>query len=126
MSRIKGKNTKPEIILRQALWAAGMRYRLKNKLPGHPDLFFPGKKIAIFVDGCFWHGCPEHSQIPKANRNFWEEKLSKNKERDKEVNRILEGDGWHVLRFWEHEVKQELASCVKLVSEALKKSSTCT
>lgn len=121
MSRIRGKDTKPELILRKALWANGLRYRLKNKLPGRPDIFFPVKKIAIFVDGCFWHGCPDHCQIPKTNQTFWEGKLSKNKLRDKEISRALENGGWCVIRFWEHEVKKNLPSCVKRVVEAFNK-----
>ena len=118
MSRIKGKDTEPELILRKALWANGLRYRLKNKLPGRPDIFFPARKIAIFIDGCFWHGCPDHCQIPKTNQPFWESKLSKNKSRDKEVSRVLENGGWCVIRLWEHDVKNDLSNCVKRVVEA--------
>ncbi|WP_223146796.1 very short patch repair endonuclease [Methylomonas fluvii] len=77
MSRIRDKNTKPELALRKALWNAGLRYRLKSDLLGRPDLYFPGRRLVIFVDGCFWHGCPEHCQMPVENRAFWEEKLLK-------------------------------------------------
>lgn len=115
MSRIQGKDTKPELILRKALWASGMRYRLKNRLPGRPDLYFPGRKLAIFVDGCFWHGCPDHCKVPETNRSFWEKKISKNKARDNEVDLLLKNEGWRVLRFWEHEVKFDLLGCVKRV-----------
>jgi len=118
MSRIKGKDTKPELILRKALWSNGLRYRLKNKLPGRPDIIFRARKIAIFVDGCFWHGCPDHCQIHKTNQPFWESKLSKNKSRDKEVNRVLENVGWSVIRFWEHDVRNDLSNCVKRIVEA--------
>jgi len=118
MSRIQGKNTKPEILLRKALWKTRLRYRLKNKLAGRPDIVFPGRRIAVFVDGCFWHGCPEHCQMPATNKGFWKKKLLKNKARDKEVNRILEQEGWRVLRFWEHEIKNELPGCVKRVLQA--------
>lgn len=120
MSRIQGKNTKPEVALRKALWNNGLRYRLKNKLPGRPDLYFPGKKIAIFVDGCFWHGCPEHCNMPETNSSFWKKKLSKNKERDKFVNQTLEDEGWCVIRFWEHEIKNDLEDCVKRISSVFK------
>ncbi|BBO80425.1 very short patch repair endonuclease [Desulfosarcina ovata subsp. sediminis] len=116
MSRIQGKNTKPELILRKALWACGMRYRLKSRLPGRPDLYFPGKKLAVFVDGCFWHGCPDHCQAPKTNHSFWQKKLSNNKERDKEVNLLLKNEGWRVLRFWEHEVKNDLDGCIERIA----------
>ncbi len=117
MSRIRDKNTKPELIFRKALWANSLRYRLKNKLPGRPDMVFPGRRLAVFVDGCFWHECPEHFQMPKANRAFWEEKLLKTKVRDKEVNSMLKQKGWIVLRFWEHEIKTDLSGCVDEVSQ---------
>ncbi|MGC2456698.1 MAG: very short patch repair endonuclease [Gallionellaceae bacterium] len=108
MSRIRGKDTWPELLLRKSLWAKGLRYKLKSKLPGKPDIVFPKKKIVIFVDGCFWHGCPVHSQRPATNARIWEEKLNKNIQRDQKVNGELAELGWVVLRFWEHEIKQEL------------------
>jgi len=117
MSRIRGKNTKPELLLRKALWLRGLRYRLKNSLPGRPDIVYPGRHLVIFVDGCFWHGCPDHYQMPEVNRTFWEEKMLKTKARDKEVNRMLKQNGWKVLRFWEHEIKINLSGCVDRVSQ---------
>ncbi|AMK76925.1 very short patch repair endonuclease [Methylomonas denitrificans] len=122
MSRIRGKNTKPELHFRKVLWAGGFRYRLKNRLAGKPDIVFPGKHLVIFVDGCFWHGCPEHSQVPKSNRGFWEEKLAKNKARDQEVNAILMQQGWKVLRFWEHEIKKALPECVERVASLIQET----
>ncbi len=116
MSRIRGKNTKPEISLRKALWAAGFRYRLKNRLPGRPDIVFPGKRLAVFVDGCFWHRCPRHCRVPTTNREFWENKLGKNVQRDKDVKMLLERQGWEVVRFWEHEIKESVSKCVERVS----------
>lgn len=118
MSRIQGKNTKPELRLRKALWACGLRYRLKNKRPGRPDLVFPGIKLAVFVDGCFWHSCPLHFKMPETNQTFWQEKISRNKLRDKEVNHLLKAEGWRALRFWEHEVKTDLSGCVERVLQA--------
>lgn len=119
MSKNKGKDTKPEIILRKALWAKGIRYRknykLPDKLPGKPDIVFVGKKIAVFVDGCFWHQCPLHFQMPDNNRVFWEKKINRNVERDKEVTSKLEDKGWKVVRFWEHEIKDDLESLVKKI-----------
>lgn len=115
MSRIKGKNTKPELLLRKALWANRLYYRLKNRLPGRPDMVFPGRRLAIFVDGCFWHGCPEHCQMPETKKPFWRKKLSKNMERDKKVNRLLIQEDWRILRFWEHEVRNDLPGCVERV-----------
>ena len=104
MSRIKGKDTKPEIILRKKLWDNNLRYRLKNKLPGRPDIVFPGCMVAIFVDGCFWHKCPQHFIMPKTRMEFWREKINKNVDRDLKVNEMLSSKGWRVIRIWEHEV----------------------
>jgi len=120
MRAIRGKNTKPEILLRKALWYKGFRYRLKNRLPGKPDIAFPSERVAVFVDGCFWHGCPEHYQKPATNSEFWREKIQKNKKRDKDVNALLKAQGWKVLRFWEHEVRNNTEACVRRVISALK------
>lgn len=103
MSAIRSENTKPEIVLRKALWAKGLRFRVyygKEKI----DIAFPSKRLAIFVDGCFWHGCPIHSHLPKSHKDYWHPKLKRNIERDKAKNSRLERDGWKVLRFWEHEL----------------------
>jgi DNA mismatch endonuclease, patch repair protein len=103
MSAIRSKNTKPEIFLRKALWSKGFRYRVqygKEKI----DIAFPSKKVAIFVDGCFWHGCPIHSHLPKSNEEYWHPKLKKNIQRAKSKNERLESEGWKVLHFWEHEL----------------------
>jgi len=108
MSRIKGKNTKPEMLLRKALWAKGFRYRLHAKIQGKPDVVFISQRVAIFVDGCFWHGCPLHSVKPKSNRKFWEDKLKSNRIRDKRVTASLRQQGWKVIRIWEHEIKNNL------------------
>ena len=108
MSQIKGRDTKPEVCLRRALWATGLRYRLNLKIPGRPDLVFPRPKVAVFVDGCFWHACPIHCQLPASNAPFWQKKLKANARRDREVNRQLEELGWLVIRIWEHEIKEDL------------------
>ena len=108
MSRIKGKNTKPELTLRGHLWSLGFRYRLHYKLPGKPDLVFVKARIAVFVDGCFWHCCPIHLKIPGTNTEFWSEKLNRNRSRDISVSEILESNGWNVLRIWEHEIKNDV------------------
>ena len=106
MSHIHGKNTKPELKLRKLLWAEGIRgYRVHYNLPGKPDIVFTRKKIAVFVDGCFWHKCPVCFKPPATNEKFWNEKLGKNVERDRKVTSELESQGWTVLRFWEHEIK---------------------
>lgn len=103
MSAIHSKNTKPELALRKALWAKGFRYRIHygdEKI----DVAFPSSKVAIFIDGCFWHGCPIHSHLPKSNRQYWVPKLKKNILRDEQTTRKLTQEGWRVLRFWEHEL----------------------
>jgi DNA mismatch endonuclease (patch repair protein) len=115
MTRIKGKNTKPEIMLRKALWREGVRYRLAYKLDGKPDLVIPKTRIVIFIDGCFWHQCPLHCKIPDTNRDFWVNKLSRNVQRDKVVTEILEKAGWRVFRCWEHEVRQGLADVINKI-----------
>jgi DNA mismatch endonuclease (patch repair protein) len=103
MSAIRSKNTKPEVALRKTLWARGLRYRIhygKEKI----DIALPSQKLAIFVDGCFWHGCPIHSHLPKSHKSYWHPKLKKNIERDTAKNERLEAQGWKILRFWEHEI----------------------
>lgn len=122
MSRIRGKDTGPELILRRGLWAQGLRYRLVNKLPGRPDVVFPGAKVAVFVDGCFWHGCPLHAVRPKANAEFWKNKLDANIARDARVTGELEAMGWTVLRFWEHEINEALSGVVARVAEAVQQA----
>lgn len=119
MSRIKGKDTGPELNLRKALWAEGYRYRLKSKLPGRPDIVFPRQKLAVFVDGCFWHGCPEHAVSPKSNSAFWSKKLGGNIERDGRVNARLASEGWRVLRIWEHEIEADVGSAVLKIAAAI-------
>ena len=119
MAKIRSRDTKPEIRLRKALWAKGLRYRLHYDLLGRPDIVFPKYKIAIFCDGCFWHGCPKHSKTPKTNAGFWQEKIIKNMERDREVNHLLMEMGWIVLRFWEHEIKDDLENVICRVMDAM-------
>ena len=107
----KGKNTKPELVFRKALWKAGIRgYRLHwKKASGKPDIAFPGKKIAIFLNGCFWHRCPKcELSLPKNNADFWKAKFDRNIERDQEKKRALEQENWTVLVIWECEIKKNL------------------
>lgn len=93
MSRVKAKDTKPEMRLRRALWAKGLRYRKHAKLPGKPDIVFPSRRLAVFIDGCFWHACPEHGSIPKTNKEFWKKKIYRTVERDQENVAALESLG---------------------------------
>ena len=108
MSRIRGRDTKPEILLRRLLWGRGFRYRVHFKTPaGRADLAFVGKRVAVFVDGCFWHGCPDHYVTPRSSRDFWATKLRTNVQRDQRQTQVLRDAGWTVLRFWEHEVAED-------------------
>ncbi len=105
MSSIRSKNTKPETTIRKLLWARGKRYRIHDKsIFGKPDLTNKAKKTAVFIDGCFWHGCVECYREPKSNVSFWREKLISNKARRIRVRENLIDGGWIVLEFWEHEV----------------------
>ncbi len=110
MSKIRSKNTKPEMTLRKALFAKGYRYRINFKaLPGRPDIVFPKYKTAIFVHGCFWHGhegCRYH-YTPKTNTDFWIEKIATNRNRDKQNNLQILSMGWKVLTIWECEIRQK-------------------
>lgn len=115
MSRVRGADTGPEMALRRALWRAGLRYRVRPKIPGRPDLAFAGCKIAVFVDGCFWHGCPEHYKASATNVAFWSEKIARNQRRDREVEIELTKLGWTVMRYWEHEVDGDLVSVVERI-----------
>lgn len=119
MSQIKGRDTKPELWLRKALWAAGFRYRLGRDVEGKPDLVFKGAHVAVFIDGCFWHSCPLHGVMPKGNSEFWRKKLVRNVVRDRTVTDLLTREGWRVLRFWEHEVERELPRVVWAVAQVL-------
>ena len=121
MSHIKRRDTKPERLLRSSLWLRGLRYRVDVKLPGRPDIAFTRARLAIFVDGCFWHGCPVHGRTPNSNRDYWEPKLRRNVERDRANEEKLKEMGWIVLRFWEHEVKNDLAQTVERVLNELRK-----
>lgn len=117
------RNTKPELILRKALWHAGHRgYRLHWKgVPGKPDIAYPGQKVAIFVNGCYWHRCPKcNYSLPKHNRDFWKEKFKKNVERDKRKSAALKALHWSVLTVWECEIKKNLEQCVIGLSQHLK------
>jgi DNA mismatch endonuclease (patch repair protein) len=107
MSQIRARDTGPELRLRRTLFKAGVRgYRLSYDLPGKPDLVFVRKHIAVFIDGCFWHKCPEHFVQPETRTEFWMNKINGNVARDDVVNAKLKEAGWHVLRFWEHEIHQ--------------------
>jgi DNA mismatch endonuclease (patch repair protein) len=114
----RGVDTKPEKALRGAVHALGLRYRknfavVAGDVRVRPDLVFTAKKICVFVDGCFWHRCPEHATNPKANSEYWAPKLLANVDRDLRVNTALRSAGWLVIRVWEHEDPLEAAERVR-------------
>ncbi|MEJ8817402.1 very short patch repair endonuclease [Lacibacter sp. H407] len=124
MSRIKGKNTKPELLVRKYLHAQGFRYKLHDKtLPGKPDLVLPKYNTAIFIHGCFWHGhanC-KYFTIPKTRTDWWMDKINKNRTNDVKAMKLLKEDGWKIITIWECKLKpakleQTLAALVKKLS----------
>lgn len=116
MAKIRQKGTDAEVALRRELHRIGLRYRTDYEVLKKPrrvaDIAFPGRKIAIFVDGCFWHGCPEHASWPKRNAEFWRQKIETNQLRDADTNERLRSLGWTVLRFWSHESPTDAAAVV--------------
>jgi DNA mismatch endonuclease, patch repair protein len=110
MASVKGRDTKPELKVRRLLHRLGARFRLHRKdLPGAPDIVLPGRKLAIFVHGCFWHGhdCPRGARVPKQNRPYWQAKIERNRARDEVAGAALAGQGWRVETIWECEMKDE-------------------
>lgn len=118
MSRVRSRDTGPEMLLRRALWSAGYRYRLGHrlKLPGKPDLVFPRARLAVYVDGCFWHACPEHATQPTTRSEWWREKIQGNVSRDRRVDAQMAELGWTVMRFWEHEVENDVDLVVQKIA----------
>lgn len=119
MRNMPEHSTGPEMAVRRLLHRGGLRYRVQYPVPGAPrrtiDIAFPGKKVAVFIDGCFWHGCTEHRNIPDHNRDWWQKKIDENRARDRDTDEKLREVGWTVFRFWEHE---ELEMIVELVLKA--------
>lgn len=119
-----GKDTGPEVALRSALHRAGLGFRkdVRMVVEGvrvRPDVVFGRAQLAVFVDGCFWHGCPEHGEMPASNREFWEAKIGGNRERDQRQTAVLEDAGWTVLRVWEHEsVDDALTRVIAALADA--------
>jgi len=115
MQSNRGRDTSPELAVRQLLHATGLRYRVDFAPLGgrrRADIVFTRKRVAVFIDGCFWHGCPIHATRPKTNADYWGPKLDRNVERDLETTASLESAGWTVLRFWEHEAPTNVAEAI--------------
>lgn len=125
MSRVRSRDTGLELRLRKALWKRGLRYRLRSTLPGKPDLVFPSSRVAVFVDGCFWHRCPIHGTLPKTNKKFWLAKLNSNVKRDAEVKRQLQAMGWYVVRIWQHDLR-DLERVVNRIENVVRRRRTPT
>ncbi|MDA8142734.1 MAG: very short patch repair endonuclease [Thermoplasmatales archaeon] len=117
MASIKGKNTKPELLLWNEL--DKRRFRQFPKIHGNPDMGNVSRKIAIFVDGCFWHGCPICYKPPSSRHEYWSSKLRRNFEHDQYVNNNLKDSGYMVIRFWEHEILSDVSGCTLKINEVL-------
>lgn len=114
MSKVRGKDSKIEVEFRKKLWHAGFRYsKNSSKYFGKPDLALPKYKTVIFIDSCFWHGCKKHGSIPQTRKKFWETKIDRNKQRDKEVNKHYKKISWKIFRVWEHDLKNNLEEMVE-------------
>lgn len=123
MAKVRQKGTEAEIKLRLELYRSGLRYRVDYMVLQRPrrvaDIAFPGLRIAVFVDGCFWHGCPEHATWPKQNADFWRQKIETNRARDADTDARLQAIDWRVLRIWEHESPVAAAETVsRLIAKA--------
>ncbi|GAA2672879.1 very short patch repair endonuclease [Streptomyces violaceolatus] len=120
----KGRDTKPERRLRSALHRQGLRYRVSVRpvptLRRTADVVFTKYRVAVFMDGCYWHGCPSHGSMPSSNRDFWVAKIEGNKRRDAETDRLLVEQGWFVVRVWEHTAVEDAVTLVRLALEESK------
>ncbi|WP_310155812.1 very short patch repair endonuclease [Phycicoccus sp. 3266] len=118
MSTLARRDTAPEMVLRRALFASGRRYRVQYRVPGlarrRVDVAFPRRRLAVFVDGCFWHGCPIHCHLPATNPDWWQWKLDRNLARDRDTDFQLDQLGWRVVRVWEHESAEQMVEKVEV------------
>ncbi|ADL45299.1 very short patch repair endonuclease [Micromonospora aurantiaca (nom. illeg.)] len=121
-----GRDTKPELALRRAVHALGLRYYVNRRpikaVRRTADLLFPRLKLAVFLDGCFWHGCPEHHTIAKTNAAFWSQKVATNRRRDVDTNERLTAAGWTVIRIWEHEATTDAAARIAAAVTAMRRT----
>ena len=117
MSQIRGTKTKPELIVKENTDGRKLRYQPKG-IPERPDFANKTKKVAVFIDGCFWHKCPRCYKPPKSNKKYWKAKVERNTKRDRHVNRKMRKEGWTVLRFWEHQVKENKSYVLKKINKS--------
>lgn len=128
MQRQRRRDTAPELAIRRILHAQGVRFFVDRKvlpeLMARVDIVFPRKHVAVFVDGCFWHRCPQHGTLPRTNTEWWAQKLARNVDRDTRTNHVLQDAGWTVIRAWEHEAPETVARRVRdvVVGEDLARS----
>lgn len=119
MQANRRRDTSPELAVRRLLHASGYRYFVDRRaipnLRWKADLVFPGRRVAVFIDGCYWHGCPEHFKLPSVNRGYWGPKIERNRERDRLFDQALEEAGWEVVRAWEHEAPEAVAARIEAV-----------
>ena len=122
MQSVKSNNTKLENRVMKALWRENIRYRKNvNDLIGHPDIAIKSKKIVVFIDSCFWHGCPEHCRMPHSNVTYWDKKIGNNKTRDANINKYYLDKGWTCIRVWEHELRDNFDLSVARLVKIIKK-----
>lgn len=120
MSSIRSKNTQPELSVRKRVWALGKRYRIHDRTVfGTPDMSNKSKKVAVFIDGCFWHGCGSCYAEPKTNTEFWTSKIARNRERRKKVRQKLTEENWRILQFWEHQIKHNPEKIAAEIADSL-------
>jgi DNA mismatch endonuclease (patch repair protein) len=118
MKQIKSKKTRLENKIVSDLWRSGFRFRRNvNSLLGKPDISIKKYKVAIFIDSCFWHGCPQHCRMPESNKSYWQNKIKRNKERDKKVSAYYIEKRWNLLRIWEHDIKNDYKKSINVISE---------
>jgi DNA mismatch endonuclease (patch repair protein) len=124
MQRQRRTDTGPEMILRSLVWATGLRYRVDARpvatFRRRADLVFRRARVAVFVDGCFWHGCKRHRGSVAGLAAWWKEKIGRNRFRDRETDRILAREGWQVIRLWEHDISRDAAACASRVTQAVR------
>ena len=122
MRNMPEHSTGPEMVVRRLLFAKGLRYRVQYPVPGTSrrtiDVAFPRKKVAVFIDGCFWHGCAEHRNIPAHNQDWWKNKIEQNQSRDRDTDEKLRNAGWLVFRYWEHDLVELIVSDVLVALES--------
>ena len=120
MKKVKAKDTRLEKSVRSALWRLGYRFRKHDpNLPGKPDMVFAGAKTVVFIDSCFWHGCPKHLRMPKSNRDYWRHKIEGNRTRDEDINRQYRDLDWQAIRIWEHTIRESFEETICKLAEIL-------